>query len=178
MAKWWLNGRNASIILTPKVASSSLRTPYGDHEHREHDRVGVWVRHPLDRIASVLSHKRTVEVAKTDLFDNPCDDHYAPQVDYLNWRYHGGIGTHVKIPVGADSLTFVPDAVFFYENINEDHMRMVEWGGFDKHYLPHLNRHKGDRNYQSVLGKLKIYKDRFAKDIAVYERLKKDYGSN
>ena len=182
MASWWIVNKDKATILTPKVASRSISVALKSFRKEQHQpqRVSIWVRHPIERIASsmVAFIKKDKDIS-TFLAQDRVNDHLAPMVDYLNWRFSGGVGDHNLIDVGAKDLIFKPERVFFYEDLPQSYFDMCEWLDIDRRRLKWLNEQRKGKTIKDVfLKNLNEVEKYYSNDLIVYERLKKDYGSN
>ena len=141
----------------------------------------MWVRHPIERVASAYyaAVQKNKKPRNFLISKNTLDDHIAPQVDYLNWRHDGGVGCHKEILIGANKLNFTPDKVFFFEKLPQSYFDMCEWLGIKGSGLKFKNVKRNNKPLEEVFPKnLDKVLEYYSNDLMVYERLKRDYGSN
>jgi hypothetical protein len=200
MAYWFLRSKSTfsgTVILMPKVASSSIRASFkagGDCRYRRGHKagndlgspLGICIREPLDRLRSATTDKRSWEAIKTkmsvpgnnalerilDMLEEgePVHNHIAPQVDVLNYRHtERHENTHCPVHNQGDELLFTPDYVFVYEQLPEAWDELLKF--IDHKKIPLLWENKRSREMPASLEKLAPrIKKLYAKDIAMYEK--------
>lgn len=184
MAHWFINNKDATLILTPKVCSSSFRSDLNDYLSitKKGKRTGICLREPLDRAASVIAAKNTMQNIGShylkDMATGNVHNHLAPQVDFIKWRYNGNFrstGTNSNIKVGASDIGFEPDFVFFYEDMNLK--ELGDFLGIKIKRLSKKNAHRGRKPYREVLGNnLEFFTKFMERDLAFYERMRQQHG--